>query len=265
MKVVAVNALEVSIARKRYGAATEASALPAIEGLEFAVPVRQCACIVGPSGCGKTTLLNIISGLDREVEGSVRIAAGSQAAPAVGYMFQAPRLMPWLTVLENVRLALPEPAAATDKARDVLAEMQLADVLDAYPAQLSGGMQRRVALARAVVNEPGLLLLDEPFLSLDAPAADRLRRLVLDLWQRRPTTILFVTHDLREALYVADRIIFLSAAPARVVLDIPVDLLRPREADSPAIEALRRRVLDAHPELLSGLINADGTGRENAR
>jgi NitT/TauT family transport system ATP-binding protein len=254
--VAAVTALALEITRKRFPGTSTAG--PVIAGLRFAIPDRQFACLVGPSGCGKTTLLNIISGLDRDVEGEVQIDGGDSGAPAIGYMFQAPRLMPWLTVRENVRLALPQTEMASGRAEQLLVEMQLEAVLDAYPGQLSGGMQRRVALARAFVNEPRLLLLDEPFLSLDAPAADRLRRLLLDLWRRRPTTVLFVTHDLREALYIADRILFLSAGPARVVLDLSVDLPRPREPDGPGVEALRRRLLDEHPDLLSGLIGANG-------
>jgi NitT/TauT family transport system ATP-binding protein len=132
--------------------------------------------------------------------------------------------------------------------------MNLTQFLDAYPRQLSGGMQRRVALARSFVTEPRLLLLDEPFLSLDAPAAQRLRQLLLALWQRRPTTVVFVTHDLREALQLADRILFLSHRPGRIVRDLEVNLPRPREADSSEIEALRRRLLAEDPELLSGLV-----------
>jgi NitT/TauT family transport system ATP-binding protein len=251
-----MTALAVDIQRKHFR--SRAGPLPAIEELHFAIPDRQFACLVGPSGCGKTTLLNIISGLDHDVDGAVRIDGAASAAPVIGYMFQTPRLMPWLTVRENVRLALPRPEKANGRAEELLAEMQLEGVLDAYPAQLSGGMQRRVALARAFVNEPRLLLLDEPFLSLDAPAADRLRLLLLDLWRRRPTTVLFVTHDLREALNIADRILFLSAGPARVVLDLAVDLPRPREPDGPSVETLRRRLLDEHPDLLSGLIGANG-------
>ncbi|MDX1605248.1 MAG: ATP-binding cassette domain-containing protein, partial [Candidatus Competibacterales bacterium] len=119
---------------------------------------------------------------------------------------------------------------------------------------LSGGMQRRVALARAFAIRPRLLLLDEPFVSLDAPVADRLRQMLVELWQRQTTTVLFVTHDLREALTLADRVIFLSAPPARVLLDQPVDLPRPRHTEDDAVAVLRRQLLRAHPELLAGLV-----------
>ena len=135
----------------------------------------------------------------------------------------------------------------------MLAEMQLEPFLDAFPRQLSGGQQRRVALARAFVNAPDLLLLDEPFLSLDAPTAQHLRELLLSLWARRRPTILFVTHDLREALSLGDRVLFLTAGPARLALDLPLDLPRPRHPDDATIEAMRVRLLESHPDLLRGL------------
>jgi NitT/TauT family transport system ATP-binding protein len=247
-----VNALEVRVAEKRY-AGTDALVH---SNLAFDLPERQFACILGPSGCGKTTLLNLVSGLDRDYQGEIRLPGGHQAP--LGYMFQTPRLMPWLSVRENVRLALPESGPQPGPAERLLAEMELAGFLEAYPRALSGGMQRRVALARAFVAEPRLLLLDEPFLSLDAPAADRLRGLLLELWARRPTSVLFVTHDLREALSVADRVLFLSPRPARVLLDFAISLPRPRDLEGPEIAALRRRLLDEHPDLLAGLLGLNG-------
>ena len=259
-----MSAVEVRIKRKAYRAALN-EPLVALENLNFAVPERQWLCIVGPSGCGKTTLLNLLAGLDREVEGDVRIVGGRDSASPVGYMFQTPRLMPWLTVRDNVRLALSHPGHGDGPAERLLAEMNLTPFLDAYPRQLSGGMQRRVALARCFVNEPRLLLLDEPFLSLDAPAAQRLRQSLLELWRRRPTTVVFVTHDLREALQLADRILFLSHRPGRVVRDLPVDLPRPREPDGGEIEALRRRLLAEDPELLSGLVTEDDESAARAQ
>jgi NitT/TauT family transport system ATP-binding protein len=252
------DALDVRIEEKRY----PGNERTVHAGLVFALPERQFACILGPSGCGKTTLLNLVSGLDRDFRGEIH-RAGGPAAP-LGYMFQTPRLMPWLSVRENVRLALPETAAGTGAAERLLAEMEMGGFLEAYPRALSGGMQRRVALARAFVAEPRLLLLDEPFLSLDAPAAERLRRLLLELWERRPTTVLFVTHDLREALSLADRVLFLSPRPARVVLDLPVTLPRPRDPEGAAIAALRRRLLDEHPDLLAGLLGGNGNGKGDA-
>jgi NitT/TauT family transport system ATP-binding protein len=241
-----MNALEVSILRKAYR--SERGQLVAIEGLDFTVLEGQFACIVGPSGCGKTTLLSIIAGLDREYQGVVH-----RSGRKLGMVFQTPRLMPWLTARQNVRLAIDPPPRAPGRAEEMLAEMQLDPFLDAFPRQLSGGQQRRVALARAFVDDPDLLLLDEPFLSLDAPTAQHLRELLLGLWARRRPTILFVTHDLREALSLGDRVLFLTAGPARLALDLPLDLPRPRHPDDATIEAMRVRLLESHPDLLRGL------------
>ncbi len=243
-----MSALEVAIRHKAYRRGD--ADIAALEGLDFAVPAGQFACVLGPSGCGKTTLLSIIAGLDRAYEGSVRGAAGESR---LGVVFQTPRLMPWLSVRENVRLALTPPPRTEGRAEELLREMKLGAFLDAFPRQLSGGQQRRVALARAFVNDPALLLLDEPFQALDAPTAQHLRELLLALWARHRPTILFVTHDLREALSLADRVIFLSAGPGRVALDLPLDLPRPRGPDSASVEALRKRLLESYPDLLRGL------------
>jgi NitT/TauT family transport system ATP-binding protein len=244
-----MTGLAIEIGRKSYRKGGRETV--ALAGLEFAVPAGQFLCIVGPSGCGKTTLLSIIAGLDRDYDGAVR-GLGDGSAP-IGFVFQTPRLMPWLTARENVRLALEPPPKRAGRAEELLCEMNLGDRLDAYPGHLSGGQQRRVALARAFVNDPDLLLMDEPFTSLDAPTAQQLRDLLLALWNRRRPTVLFVTHDLREALSLGDRILFLSAGPGRVVLDLLVELSRPRLPDGPAIEAARRRLLDFYPDLLRGI------------
>jgi ABC-type nitrate/sulfonate/bicarbonate transport system ATPase subunit len=252
-----MNALEVAIARKAYR--TERGEHTALADLDFAVPAGQFACIVGPSGCGKTTLLSLIAGLDHAYDG--RIVHSTERGGRLGMVFQTPRLMPWLSVRDNVRLALDPPPSAEGGAEELLREMQLEPYLDAFPNRLSGGQQRRVALARAFVNDPDLLLLDEPFQSLDAPTAQHLRELLLALGARRRPTILFVTHDLREALSLGDRVIFLSAGPARVALDLTLDLPRPCGPDSAAVETLRKRLLESHPDLLRGLAAASATER----
>ena len=244
-----MNALEVSVARKAYRA--ERRELLALAGVDFAVPAGQFACILGPSGSGKTTLLSLIAGLDHAYDGKIR--RSGEARGRLGMVFQTPRLMPWLSVRDNVCLALDPVPDSRARAEKMLEEMQLGPYFDAFPGQLSGGQQRRVALARAFVNDPDLLLLDEPFQSLDAPTAQHLRDLLLALWSRRRPTILFVTHDLREALSLSDRVLFLSAGPGRVVLDLPIDLPRPRSLDGAAVEALRKRLLESYPDLLRGL------------
>jgi NitT/TauT family transport system ATP-binding protein len=253
-----VTGLEVWIARKHYPGAVR----PAIESLRLSADAGEIVGIVGPSGSGKSTLLNIVAGLDGEFEGSVEID-GQPVRPApdvrngpppvrIGMMFQASRLMPWLTVLENLRLVLSRDAADVARARRLLRDVGLEEVEGAYPGRLSGGMQRRVALARAFVIEPELLLLDEPLVSLDAPTAARLRRHLVELWQATRPAVLYVTHELREALAVADRVVFLSPGPARVVLELPVGLSRPREPGDAEVGELHDRLLARHPELLAG-------------
>ncbi len=254
-----MSALEIAIRRKLYHRGD--AEFEALSGLDFTVPAGQFACVLGPSGCGKTTLLAIVAGLDQAYDGSVRRAAGESR---LGMVFQTPRLMPWLNVRENVRLALAPSPSAEGRAEELLREMQLGTLLDAYPRQLSGGQQRRVALARAFVNDPDLLLLDEPFQALDAPTAQHLRELLLALWARRRPTILFVTHDLREALSLGDRVLFLSAGPGRVALDLPLDLPRPRSPDGAAVEALRKRLLESYPDLLRGLAAVSATAESAA-
>ncbi len=249
-----MSRLAVHVRRKVYAGAPQ----PALEDLALTVAPGEIVAIVGPSGSGKSTLLGIIAGLDRQFDGTVeidgqRVARDRRPAARVGIMFQAPRLMPWLTVLDNIRVVLGSDARSTASARDCLRRVGLAEVECAFPGQLSGGMQRRVALARAVVVVPELLLLDEPLVSVDAPTAARLRQHLLEFWQAEKPTILYVTHELREALAVADRIVFLSAGPGRIVLELPMDLPRPREPGEPAVGALHDRILAAHPELLAGL------------
>lgn len=251
-------ALEVRIGRKAFPTADGGGERLVIEDLAFDVAPGEFVCIVGPSGCGKTTLLNLITALDRDAEARVRFADGTAIEEArVGYMFQNPRLLPWATVRENVSIVLDAAAAGNGRAEALLDQMELGGDLDQFPSRLSGGMQRRVALARAFVAEPSLLLLDEPFVSLDVPVANRLREMLLDLWRARPTTVLFVTHDLREAIYLADRILFLSRSPARVILDTRVPIPRPREAEDARIETFRQELLSRHESLLHGLAAED--------
>jgi len=186
--------------------------LAAIDAVAFTATPGSFTTLIGPSGCGKTTTLRIILGLDRDYTGHVRLPAADGRIAAV---FQEPRLLPWRTVEQNVRLALPEALAGADL--DALFEtLGLAAMRGRYPGELSLGLARRAALARAFAIEPALLLLDEPFVSLDEATANRLRALLMEVWSARPTTALMVTHNLREAVELSDRIIFLTERPARV-------------------------------------------------
>lgn len=195
----------------------------------------EVAAIVGPSGCGKTTLLRIIVGLDRDFEGSVRLPAHGR----LGVVFQEPRLLPWRTVEQNVRLAAPD---ASDAALTALFEtLGLGEHRRHYPGELSLGLARRVALARAFAVDPELLVLDEPFVSLDAALAERLRAELIELVSRRPVTTLLVTHDIEEATGLADRVFLLSASPARVLAEVPIEHPRsPRTKDQ--LAAIRNEI-----------------------
>ena len=256
--------LEVVIARKVYAT----TSICALENMPFSVTAGEFVAIVGPSGAGKSTLLSIIAGLDRDLEGEVRLNGKSllelnQDSPPIGFMFQESRLMPWLTVLQNVRLVLGNRPDADSITRSLLEQVGLEEFENAFPGQLSGGMQRRVALVRAFAIQPKLLLMDEPFLSLDAPTATRLRELLLQLWKAHAPTVVFVTHNLREALAMADRVLFLSERPGRVVLSLPVELRRPRDLEDRKISELRDQLLAEHPDLLSGLAADDANSQGN--
>ena len=225
------NRLDVAIKRKSFVAASGGNHR-VLDELSFSLGAGEVAALVGPSGCGKTTLLRIIAGLDRDYDGSVALPAHG----TLGMVFQEPRLLPWRTVEQNVRLAAP---AVTDAALDALFQtLGLAAHRGHFPGELSLGLARRVALARAFAVEPELLLLDEPFVSLDDALAVRLREELAELVNRRPVTTLLVTHNVDEAIALADRLLLLSPSPARVLAEVPV--ARPRSTRSAAELAVMR-------------------------
>ena len=194
----------------------------------------EAVALVGPSGCGKTTALNIAAGLDHDFEGSVSL----DPAARLGYVFQTPRLLPWRSVRDNVALAMPAEQRRGPTADRLLAEVGLAEAATKFPGELSGGMQRRAALARAFALDADILLLDEPFISLDVAAAADLRRRLAAHAAERDRSLLIVTHDLAEAVELADRIVVVGGAPAGVVAELPVPMPRTgRPADR--IESLR--------------------------
>ena len=243
-------ALVAQIREKRYARARGTKAHVALADLALEVAAGEFVALVGPSGCGKTTFLNIVAGLDHDFTGEVRLAPRPDGRPArVGYVFQEPRLLPWRTVYENIALVLP-PHRADAVVMDMLKAVGLPQAQDLYPPQLSVGMSRRVAIARAFAIQPELLLMDEPFVSLDHDTVEQLRGLLLKLWHGRPTTVLFVTHDIREALVLADRLVLLSGGPGRVVADVPVSLARNHRHSGADIERLRDEILRRHRELI---------------
>jgi ABC-type nitrate/sulfonate/bicarbonate transport system ATPase subunit len=208
--------LELHIRQKSYRTAS-GNRLHVLGEMAFTLGHGEVAALVGPSGCGKTTLLRIVVGLDRDFDGSVALPAHGR----LGMVFQEPRLLPWRTVEQNVRLAAPQVSEAALTA--LFTTLGLAEHRRHYPGELSLGLARRVALARAFAIEPDLLVLDEPFVSLDAALAERLRGELIELVSRRPTTTLLVTHNIDEAVGLADRVILLSASPARVLSEVPVE------------------------------------------
>ena len=237
-------ALTIRIREKRFPAVGGSQARVVLRDVEFSAAGGEFVALTGPSGCGKTTLLNIVAGLDSDFTGDIALPThDGETRPTIGYVFQNPRLLPWRTVLENILLVLPEGADASDRARDLLQTVDLWEARNAYPERLSVGMSRRGALARGFAVNPDILLMDEPYVSLDPQMAQRLRVLLLDIWSARPTTVLFVTHDLREAIMLADRILVLPRAAGPVAAEIPVPIPRDRRRDEAPVEAFRKALL----------------------
>lgn len=213
------------------------SARAVLDRLDLDLAEGSFTALLGRSGSGKTTLLRTLAGLDPAPKGSTVAVPRPTAV-----VFQEPRLLPWSSVWENVALGLAG-ADARERAAEALAEVGLERHLDAWPLTLSGGEAQRAALARALVREPRLLLLDEPFAALDALTRIRMHALVLDLWRAHGPTVLLVTHDVDEAVLLADRVLVLENG--RIALDVPIDLPRPRDAADPRRAIPRRRLLEA--------------------
>ena len=247
--------LNININKKEYKDKNQNTSNTAIQHMNFYVPQGEFCSLVGPSGCGKTTLLNMLSGLDEKVEGTINYNDGTKPKDwAIGYMFQEARLIPWLTVKENVEVVTNQSNDSIKLGEELIREMELAKYMQSFPSQLSGGMQRRVAIARAFVNKPKILLLDEPFISLDQNVANLLRKILLRSWQNQKTTIIFVTHDIREAIFLSDRILFLSKGPSKVIHELKINIKRPRELDNKDIEDIRNNLLKKYPNILAGKI-----------
>jgi NitT/TauT family transport system ATP-binding protein len=213
------------------------SGLKALEDISFSVSAEQFVCVLGPSGCGKTTLLRLMAGLLSPTYGEVIFESDSLVSPRhrVGMVFQKANLMPWRTVLENILLPLEiqhvPGQEALEKARALIELVGLTGFENSLPRDLSGGMAQRVAIARALIHEPDLLLLDEPFGSLDALTRERMGSELTRIWQARRKTVVMVTHSISESLFLADRVLVLSPRPGKLCLDLTVNLPRPRVED----------------------------------
>jgi ABC-type nitrate/sulfonate/bicarbonate transport system ATPase subunit len=244
-----MTGLALNIRRKAFPAASGRAENVVLSNITLDVAAGSFVSILGPSGCGKTTLLKIVAGLDADFDGDVvwsDTAAGGR--PKIGFVFQEPTLLPWRTVGENLRLVMTPGQIERHMDRAWLESMGLGAYDDSYPKDLSLGMSRRVALARAFAVEPDILLMDEPFVSLDEETAQGLRRLLLQTWGQKPTTVLFVTHDSREALQLAQRLLIFAGTPTRIVRDEVIPLSVEERADPRKIDALRGKIKGESPD-----------------
>jgi ABC-type nitrate/sulfonate/bicarbonate transport system ATPase subunit len=221
----------------------------ALSNISLSIAPGELVSLIGPSGCGKSTLLRLIAGLDTPDSGELLVGSDPINEPSAerGLVFQDPNLFPWLTVRRNIEAGLVARGVLREKRNEVDEFMRLVGLeafADAYPHHLSGGMAQRVALARALINHPKVLLLDEPLGALDAFTRMRLQDEVLRLWENRRTTMLLVTHDIDEAIYMSDRILVMTPAPGRIDRKIEIDLSRPRDRTSESFLRLRSDILD---------------------
>jgi ABC-type nitrate/sulfonate/bicarbonate transport system ATPase subunit len=221
--------------------------IPVLNDINMSIPGGQFVCLVGPSGCGKTTILHAIAGILQKDSGTILIDGRDHNAARFGYVFQESRLLNWRTVNQNVRFGAvaagienKEIPALVDKYTELVG---LGDFKDSYPLTLSGGMQQRVAIARAFVVKPDVLLMDEPFSSLDELTAQTMRAELLEFWERERHTVIFITHNTHEAVYLADRIYTLGKRGEGITAEFDVDIPRPRDHEDPKLIQLRKQVL----------------------
>lgn len=244
------TAITVNKLTKKFPAPGGAEEFTVLDSLSLEVEHGKFASIVGPSGCGKSTLLNIVVGIESPNSGSVEInpnQSSPSSIPRIGYVFQSPRLLNWLTVKENIEFAL-EAHKIPRKRWDGLVTKYLEMVgLEGqeqnYPLNLSGGMQQRVAITRALAIEPDILLMDEPFSHLDEITARKMRLDLVDILEKAGPTILFVTHDLREAIFLSNEIYMMTTRPARIFKHVHVDIPRPRKPEDPRIFELEKELV----------------------
>jgi NitT/TauT family transport system ATP-binding protein len=235
----ATSQFEILIEDKTHVGA-DGTRIPAIRDLVLEVQPQSMTVLMGPSGCGKTTLLRIVAGLDDRFTGMVHVPDNAR----IGVMFQEPRLLPWRTVRQNIQIVAEDMSNA--ELERLAAAVGIADMLPRFPQELSLGLARRVALARAFAPRPDLLLLDEPFVSLDERTADRLRHLLLEVWSARPTTAILVTHNPREAILLADQLVLLAPRPTHVVAVVPIPIPQ-SERDAAVVEEIYADLLTRHP------------------
>jgi NitT/TauT family transport system ATP-binding protein len=247
---VSSTAVTIKDLTKKFSAPGAESRFTVLDAISLTVDEGEFVSIVGPSGCGKSTLLNIIAGIESYEGGSVTVAprAGkANSEPRIGYVFQSPRLLNWLTVEGNIQFVLEAQNISRPKWRELVTRqlemVGLAGQERNYPLNLSGGMQQRVAIARALAIEPDILLMDEPFSHLDAITARKMRFDLMDILAKTQPTILFVTHDLSEAVFLSDRIYMMNTKPARIFKQVPIDISRPRKPEDAKLLDLEKSLV----------------------
>ena len=231
--------IHIEVTRKTFAAIGGRDENTVLRNVRFTVEPRSFVVLTGPSGCGKSTLLNIVAGLDKDYEGRIDLGPGK---PRMTFIFQTPRLLPWRTVRQNLELALPDGDPRQKQIPEMIERVGLTEAAEAFPERISLGMQRRAALARGFITEPDILLMDEPFVSLDDPTAQGLRELLIDLWTRRPTTVLFITHDRAESVMLGTRILRMAPGSASIAQDDTVRLQPSERKDREKVLAEQKRI-----------------------
>ena len=246
----------INIKKKSFINPHDKKSIDVLKNINIKIKSKEFVCIVGPSGCGKTTLMNIIGGLiDANDQKFKKEQFDLKSNGDFGYVFQTSRLLPWLTVKENIELVCEENEKYIDRIEFLLSEFDLHEFKNYYPKSISGGMRRKVSLARALIKEPQILLMDEPFVSLDQPTSESLYSVLINYWQKNPITIILITHNLKEAILLGDRIIFFSKRPASVVYDHKIkSKTEGLSIDNNEIQKEYNQLKKKFPSLLKGLV-----------
>ena len=248
---------EINIKEKNFINKLDNSKINVLKNIDIKINSNEFVCIVGPSGCGKTTLMNIIGGLIYADKQNIKLNGKTKKdiEENISYVFQSSRLLPWLTVRENIELVSQKKTNIENDINGLLNNFGLSEFIDFYPKAISGGMRRKVSLARALINKPSILLMDEPFVSLDQPTSENLYDVLINYWEIKPITIILITHSLKEALLLSDRILFFSKKPGTVVFDYKVKSNRnPLNIDNKNVSTEYNNLKKKYPKILDGIV-----------
>ena len=248
---------EINIKEKNFINKLDNSKINVLKNIDIKINSKEFVCIVGPSGCRKTTLMNIIGGLISADKQNIKLNGKTKKdiEENISYVFQSSRLLPWLTVRENIELVSQKKTNIENDINGLLNNFGLSEFIDFYPKAISGGMRRKVSLARALINKPSILLMDEPFVSLDQPTSENLYDVLINYWKMKPITIILITHSLKEALLLSERILFFSKKPGTVVFDYKVKSNRnPLTIDNKNVSTEYNNLKKKYPKILDGII-----------